>query len=583
MASRTRRPSSFLPTIDAMDARIAASNLSFMAGLLASAIAPSLVDLAIVPAKEDADDESGEDRREDEAVLTTIASAQPGGAPAQSRPGVEAASVSPSNAPTPYGRPRPADPASQGLEDEDGLLASAIITLSPATSHPVSSLDAVQQPTAPDDGNAPVAPAQQPGRRGGIRPLSQAPPQAQSTEGAASPTGFGSISALPSVMLDEFDDPSGGNELEDLNPEMNMSGGGTGLIQDLDPNNNNKPIPGHYHAANPVPIGSMVNIWPTLPTADGYIIYTYEWGGGTDYASYTSDSPVTTITGEQYLWVGVEKDEPGYSFIVDSRDQHEYTITLHVEYANGKKGDSVVKFTSTKPTSSLVMTQPGAVGVFDQGPGGVAGVALSPAVIFQASSSTDAHTSGMFMFMQIIYSDYQQITFADNSTEFIKNDFDWTDHPVFPGGNFAGPIHDHTSLAYQFTYSGTTDTGRGWFLPPNNSMPTSTSGTPEMRDTPGIAKPHGIKRAQLTSQFETYLMYRPVGGVWIALQRIDWSVDITGTWDATIQRLKGDPHGQPVSTAYPPEGDAAFPWWVNSVGNYMNPELNHRRSGNPGP
>ena len=116
----------------------------------------------------------------------------------------------------------------------------------------------------------------------------------------------------------------------------------------------------------------------------------------------------------------------------------------------------------------------------------------------------------------------------------------------------------------------------------NRSLPDPDIGTPEFSDSPNSLGNSGpLQQLKQADSFSTYLMYKPTGGVWIALKQIDWSWSETatksgGSWTAPTS-------AQPAPTSKTPSGDDVFPTWVNTANNYKDKTMNPSRAGSPGP
>jgi hypothetical protein len=424
-----------------------------------------------------------------------------------------------------------------------------------------------------------------------IRPLSLAPVADQATvrgatfdpdpmdafSGGGPPSGGGPSGG---------GNPSGGGT--DRDPVLFSPSGGGSVVQVKD--GNGQPVPGEYTTSKPIPIGTKISIVASDP--NGGMIATNEWANGSAYANYTSVSPVTIITGEQKLDKNVINNTSTYTFIVVP-GKTTYEVVDDVTYVGGGSGSSTLTFTIAKPTGALSVSSPGTQGFF---PGMTQeGVGVFAPIAIDATATTDVNTSGLFMFMKIVDTIYLAYTLADDTSHYRKNDNDKTEEDP-PGENFNGKLLDGGSIGYPFEYHGATGGGSGggsgggdveyysgWFLPASSTMPTATSGTPEMVDYPLFAHAKSDKMLTIADTFSTYLMYKPAfSGVWIALSEIDWSTSVTainsdGTWDG--------PDDQDLVPSSPkaPSGDALFPTWVNSGSNFLDMNKNPYRDGNPGP
>ena len=406
---------------------------------------------------------------------------------------------------------------------------------------------------------------------GQVRPMTLSP----------APRGAGGHASQGNVQPFDSSGGSGGGTPPDMPPNLFGSGGGSGAAQVM---NNGQPVPGQYAFSSPVPIGASMGFIASDPDP-AYQITTNNWSGGTNYSSYTSVTPVTIITGGQSLGKSVGTDGSNYSFILDA-NARAFTITDQVTYSNGAHGTSTATFTSVAPTGSLTVSNVGTQ-TAGSGPNAQFAVGLSPGIKIQATASTGQFTAGSFMFLQILNSTYQSRTSPAGVDVYLKND------TVTPGGqNFNGPLHDADPLGYPFAYSGGSGGGgpsgggiassSGFYLTANNSMPFAGTGTPELSDAPSFIDSANNRMMTRTDKFSTYLMYKPTGGVWIALSQADWNWSETATLGID-GALFGPTSPQPTPTIKVPSGDGVFPVWVNTTRNYLDAAQNPQRPGNPGP
>ncbi len=167
-----------------------------------------------------------------------------------------------------------------------------------------------------------------------------------------------------------------------------------------------QPVEGQYEATNGIPVGTIAFITVSDPVP-GYTITEIAWSGGTTYSGYFSAAPNNAVFGGQELEQNVATTTSDYIFIVDSTAR-QYNISVSVVYSNSARGTSTLTFTSVRPTATLAVSQ---VGIQEASatirPGNIT-VRLDPPIKIQATSTTDADTSGNFMFMQVINSSYRR-------------------------------------------------------------------------------------------------------------------------------------------------------------------------------
>jgi hypothetical protein len=98
-----------------------------------------------------------------------------------------------------------------------------------------------------------------------------------------------------------------------------------------------------------------------------------------------------------------------------------------------------------------------------------------------------------------------------------------------------------------------------WPEPPGMAQ----ADTRTMKDGPGM----GVDITQFTAysandSFQTYLMFRPTNGVWIAMAEYDWSWSASASAPWPAQNPQSAPAG---NNAPQPSGYGAFPGWTNST------------------
>ena len=93
--------------------------------------------------------------------------------------------------------------------------------------------------------------------------------------------------------------------------------------------------------------------------------------------------------------------------------------------------------------------------------------------------------------------------------------------------------------------------GSGWTMSPYFS-----SGLITTSDAPAYVAPMTAYSMSSSNSFQTYLMYQPPMGVWVALSETDWSYSLSvrnNPWPADFSRPA------PVPQDSTPSGAAAFP------------------------
>ena len=299
---------------------------------------------------------------------------------------------------------------------------------------------------------------------------------------AGSPVAGGGVLAYSMSSGD-----SGGQEWDDKDPILNLSGGSYNTVQKTD--ENGQPIEGQYEVTDDVPIGSVVSVHAESP-AQGYSFTdsNITWSGGTNISGYFSAGPTAVPIGGQTVQHNVLHQQD-YIFVVDATAR-QYTATISIQRSNGASGSSTISFDSVRPDATLTVKPPLGTQTVkgDIYPNEVT-VVLLPGIHIQATASTVADTAGSFMFMQLIISNYKTYVDDDGQSWYRKNDIS------YPGGDdFMGALYDDPPFGYEFTYDGPTD-HHGWYLPANSAIPMpadppeDTPAPPEMIDTPAMSVP----------------------------------------------------------------------------------------------
>ena len=274
------------------------------------------------------------------------------------------------------------------------------------------------------------------------------------------------------------------------------------------------------------------------------------WSGGTNYSGYPLGNPAQSPPTTTQVQTNVSTTNPYYSFIADATPRT-YSITVWVQYTNGAQGDSTMTFTSVRPTASL--SSNGGIVIAGGGPN-LAGQFVAFLGIYNpngfavtATTGPDPQSlSGQFMIVQLInynmvYTDPNNVAHTLSSAGSFQVDDVFPPDPASPLGqptqNNATSWVSVVGVQSQNTYT----------------------------DTPHFEPLLTSASASLNDSFQTYLMYMPApGGVWIALQEIDWNFSVSatnpnpgfnGAWNVgTLKQTQ-------VTGPTTPSGGKEFPSW----------------------
>ena len=387
----------------------------------------------------------------------------------------------------------------------------------------------------------PIAITQAPNLNG-IRPMTLPP----------KPTGSGHSGArTPSQSLHPFDMPgaSGGAE-PNLPPNLTLAGVAV-----------YETSPGQYTAQVPIPIGDQLTFSLTSPYGNNPqgAITSYGWGGGTNFSSYFSASPLSGLPGQPALPASVQlgqnvlTNQSNYTFITDTIAR-QYSVTVSVGYQALGAGAATVTFTTVAPTGNLEVSQVGTQGGnFNQNTNTIT-IGLVTPIQIAATADSGPDTSGTYMFINVINSYYSRYVTLQGVSWYLANTV------AFPG--ISGPLIDDGkgSLSYPYLYQGVLRYGR--IMGPYQSMPDAISAPPQIEDSPEIAGPGNVSSLTSSVSYSTYLMYKPNlnGGVWIALSKAGWSWSETATQQGGVWNIPPSP--QPNPGVMTPVGAFAFPTWV---------------------
>ncbi len=381
-----------------------------------------------------------------------------------------------------------------------------------AMSSPSSITPAAPTPTAPDS----LAPVMiNPGAtdsQGAIRPLSLAPPT-------------GGVRGIQPMYSSGGSGGSGGNPPPDKPPTI-LGSAGLQTVEQV--SNNGVPVPGKFKIADTVPVGTIPS-FNVSGSGDGYTIDSRSviWTGGTPYSSYPLDDPNLLPPTTASVSQNVDSNSLTYSFIIDSSPRP-YTIDVGVGYTNGAHGFAELTFTSDKPPYSFKNSNLGQVQanfLFDSN-NNRTGVWVG--MPFDTLKNVDqrmkflgttdlpprSQFQGDFMILQLIDAT-RTVTTAD--------------------GTLIGQLHTlktNGSVIDDGTSTARVPMGQPLASGAHTWRNDHVGASDESYDWPLLAHP-GVYNQSISfnADFKTYLMYRPGGGVWIALSEYDWGFRITAKND----------------------------------------------------
>jgi hypothetical protein len=336
---------------------------------------------------------------------------------------------------------------------------------------------------------------------------------------------------------------------------IQLSGGGTGGSTQN----------GTGSVISTIPVGAAITCSVSGPS--GYVVNdeTVIWGGGSNISSYDPGDPNQPPpthagpTGAPYT------NNPTYAFIVDA-DPRTYTITVNVGYTNGASGSATITFTSAKPPYTWNVQQPGQIStIYSNYVNGnatelVLGELVNPNQNVNMSTLLDADTGaiacgqdgfqGNCMFLQLINATIS-VTQQNNNNQLVTSTLNTNGSVIddgFPGSG-AAPLGQPTTQGY-----------REWEM---TFSPTEGTFT----DSPSYTLQNVFaKSVSMTESFQTYLMYQPEGGDWVALSEYQWNFQITQTNTAFANNgvnWTNTSLTQPNPTQSTPSGLNAFPSWYS--------------------
>jgi hypothetical protein len=316
--------------------------------------------------------------------------------------------------------------------------------------------------------------------------------------------------------------------------------------------------PGPSIQGPPLPVGAYASF--TVMAPGGWTIdpATIQWSGGTNYKSYFTDAATTTVKQDPSLQAvslvqGVTTNNGVYSFIVGAQAQ-QYTITVNCSYVNPNGGADIaapqttLTFNSVRPTTATIQgmggfqsfwttTSQATLAYTDNNQPWTNGKGHGN--VIEANTQT-GQFGGNFMFLQI---DTVDMSWSDGSTTYTKSTFgnEYLDDGVNGACNPIGSEIEHPIE-------------NGWSLGPSSVLTSMST-----FDAPSLAEPLDAESMSVMVTLDTYLMYMPTGGVWVALADLQWS------WVGSAENIPPWPGNSATSddggTSSTPSGAAAFPGW----------------------
>ncbi len=467
-----------------------------------------------------------------------------------------------------------ARPSSMPAQAQDTGGSGGVIQASSATSPPTDGTVAISAAATASSSSIPVAPVSPADLLSKIRPMTLAASQQATSPSAMSGNGVevaqGSSPSGASLTAQPSMSGSGGGA-NMTPPPLFSSGGGDGPVL-VNPNQ-----PGAYKMApNPLPVGMIFYV--DLRYATG--VQSAQWSGGTSYSGYNPGDPNAAATSPVTLTKNVVSNNSfSYTFILDATPRN-YTVSVTVQYQGGGSGTSTLTFTTIKPPVTYNVVQTGTVnGTYTNYVTNVQGQQVPTAYVVgelnsgtatliraQTGPSGSSYLNGQFAWFQKI-----------NATATITNAPNAVTHTRQTAGLVIDDGYDGTRAPLGQPI---TEGGKIW--PLNSTQITRGTFTdgPSLLDVSpqGNNAPLYDKSISYNANFETYLMYAPPGGVWIALQEFTWNFQVSAT--NTLYGANNfpnynwvvNPPVQPSPTGSTPSDDAAFPTWTGeSFGTAWNP------------
>jgi hypothetical protein len=319
---------------------------------------------------------------------------------------------------------------------------------------------------------------------------------------------------------------------------------------------------------SPLPVGAYAS-FTVLLNAGGWTVdpTTIKWSGnGTNYKSYFTDAATTTVTQDPSLQAvslttGVATTNSVYSFIVGAQAQ-QYTVTVNCSYVNPNGGadiaapPSTVTFNSIRPTTAQIEGAGGFQAFWTAASANIAYSAnnqpwtygtVLPGNVITAWTQT-GQFGGTFMFLQLT-NIYQAWTNNLSDTSIMSS---YGNEYLDDGGS---GNYNPIGMLLAVPSGGYVSWGMG-----ANSIPYMT----ETSDAPYLSVGLGLNPVsiEVNQSFDTYLMYQPQDGVWVALQELQWSLSLVEYGPPWPNNYATAASGGTAST---PSGEAAFPGWTGDT------------------
>ncbi|WP_169975645.1 hypothetical protein [Tautonia rosea] len=179
----------------------------------------------------------------------------------------------------------------------------------------------------------------------GVRPMSLPPTSpsflgtATQSDPAVSPSDLKGAVAAHGY----FDGSGGGGGYPDQHPGIHFSGASY-----------HEEVTGQYVVDDDIPVGfvTYIDVFEREPEYN-IVSTSISWSGGTPYSSDFAGGPWSAAPQSMSVGMDVQTNDWVYSFIADPMPR-EYTVSLSVQYDNGASGNSTVRFTSARPSVSII-------------------------------------------------------------------------------------------------------------------------------------------------------------------------------------------------------------------------------------
>lgn len=86
------------------------------------------------------------------------------------------------------------------------------------------------------------------------------------------------------------------------------------------------------------------------------------------------------------------------------------------------------------------------------------------------------------------------------------------------------------------------------------------------QDSPGNSV-NGTQSTSFSDSFQLYLVYRPSGGIWVTLSKMNWSASASSSYDTTTAQHQVNAGASPSSSGTGPSGSNSteLPDWADSA------------------